>query len=100
MKGDNMEYIINVWKRSHSNGTAVFYRGSDRAEFIRKKRAVVQLLHPYKHTARTAVFENKTVFSFASCADAFSAWITLDYIIQPLSVNYEHTETLERGKHG
>ena len=84
-----MEYIINVWKRSHTNGTSVFYRGTDRAEFQRKKRAAIKLLQPYNGIARTVVFADKTIFSFASCADGFGAWSALDFIKKPLAVNYE-----------
>lgn len=91
-----MEYIINIWKRSHTNGTSVFYRGTDRAEFQRKKRAAVKLLHPYKEIARTVVYEDNTFFSFASCADGFDAWAALDFIKKPLAIKYEKTGD-ERG---
>lgn len=90
-----MTYIINLWKRSHTNGTCCVWRGTDRKQFEREKEKAIAKYKPYKGIARLAVFSDYVIFSFADCADAFSAWRDLTYFKAPLAVSF-----VKAGKRG
>ena len=87
-----MTYIINLWKRSTSNGTSCIFRTDKRNEFEREKRRVLKKYGAYKNIARTTVYENRVIFSFCDNDEPFSNWLSMEYIKKPLAVRYDKIE--------
>ena len=90
-----MTYLINLWKRSTSNGVSCVFRSTDRNLFEKEKRRLLEKYGAYKNIARTSVFENRVIFSFCDNGEPFSTWLHITYIRKPLAVRYDK---IERGR--
>lgn len=83
-----MEYIINIWKESSSNGTACVFRSENRKEFEKRKAQIIREIKPFRDIARLVIFKDRVIFSYADSANAFSTWVHLDFFKRPLAVRY------------
>lgn len=95
-----MTYMINIWKRSTSNGISCIFRTDNRNEFEREKRRVLKKYGAYKNIARTSVYENRVIFSFCDNGEPFSNWISMTYIRKPLAVRYDKIERGGKNAYG
>lgn len=83
-----MEYIINVWKDSSTNGTACLFRTKSKAEFDRMREKLVKKYKPYKKLVRIMEFKNRTIFSFADNGKGYFAWIHTEFTRSPIKMEY------------
>lgn len=88
------QYMVNVWRRSESNGTLCLWRGNNRDEWIKQIRKALDEYPVRPKYCRTVRSLDRTVFSIAT-ESGVGAWQLLP-IWPPKEVIYGIPEEATR----
>ena len=69
-----MQYYLNLWQSTSSNGTSLIFRTDDKVEFYNFIKLITEKYKPYKKLFKVTKYSNKTVVSFCDTGTAFNVW--------------------------
>lgn len=69
-----MQYYLNLWQSTSSNGSSLIFRTDDKVEFYNFIKLITEKYKPYKNLFKVTKYSNKTVVSFCDNGSVFSTW--------------------------